>query len=282
MEDIVIKQVLMTAGEVENILFNDVVSPENNDKMVTMFNGLFTLTPQYSPNLQWKDDNNITGEIPQVSTDLLSVTVDEAIQTDKATYLISLMVTNTSGSQPKFLNIELYIDGTVEVYKQFTIEKGAKNKTLIFNGTFVRDHAAGLAYVIKYSSTDNDLTIDGSTSKANLIIEKQITTVATRNLVKILNGNTPNDPVEGLNINWNTIREVNYNTSNTPTKAQFIEAFKLLPLYRDIPEVWGEDKDFYVKDTNSNRLFLVRYRNKGATSEATAGDFYFERMTKAS
>ena len=62
----------------------------------------------------------------------------------------------------------------------------------------------------------------------------------------------------------------------TPTKDECITAFKRLPHFD-----WAVDDDFYIKSVNRDKLGLIKYRAEGATDEASAGDFWYEKLTKA-
>jgi hypothetical protein len=63
------------------------------------------------------------------------------------------------------------------------------------------------------------------------------------------------------------------------TRAECITAFKILPHFD-----WAKDDDYYCKDTSGGnvKLYLVKYRANGATDEASAGTFWFEKLTEAS
>ena len=69
----------------------------------------------------------------------------------------------------------------------------------------------------------------------------------------------------------------------TPTKAELIDAAKLLPHYINDATFWGKDHDFYVRDNPQTKMVLVKYRPEPTSvDESTAGLFFFEKLTKAS
>jgi len=70
--------------------------------------------------------------------------------------------------------------------------------------------------------------------------------------------------------------------TNTPTKAELITAAKLTPHYTNDVAFWGADHDFYVRDDPQTKMLLVKYRGTAAnTSESTAGNMFFEKLSKA-
>ena len=70
--------------------------------------------------------------------------------------------------------------------------------------------------------------------------------------------------------------------TNTPTKAELITAAKLLPHYTNDAAFWSAGHDFYVRDDPQTKMLLVKYRGTPANvDEATAGNFFFEKITKA-
>ena len=70
--------------------------------------------------------------------------------------------------------------------------------------------------------------------------------------------------------------------SATPTKLELIEAAKLIPHYSNDVAFWGAEHDFYIRDDPQTKMILVKYRGTPAnTSETTAGNFFFEKPTKA-
>ena len=67
-----------------------------------------------------------------------------------------------------------------------------------------------------------------------------------------------------------------------PSKVELIIAFKLLPLYTNDVSFWGVGHDFYVKDDPQTKMVLAKYRPlTTSVSEATAGNFFFEKLTLA-
>ena len=69
----------------------------------------------------------------------------------------------------------------------------------------------------------------------------------------------------------------------TPTKAELITAAKLLPHYVNDATFWATGHDFYVRDDPQTKMLLVKYRGVATNvSEATAGNFFFEKLAKAS
>ena len=68
----------------------------------------------------------------------------------------------------------------------------------------------------------------------------------------------------------------------TPLKAELITAAKLVPHYTNTAAFWSTEHDFYVRDDPQTKMLLVKYRGIAANvSEATAGNFFFEKLTKA-
>ena len=62
----------------------------------------------------------------------------------------------------------------------------------------------------------------------------------------------------------------------TPTKAELVTAFKLVPDFD-----FAGDMDFYVRDNPQTKMLLVKYRGKTGDTEAAPGLFFFEKLTKA-
>ena len=70
--------------------------------------------------------------------------------------------------------------------------------------------------------------------------------------------------------------------SNTPTKAELVNAIQDLPYYENDAMFWGAEHDFYLKDVPDNKLLLVKYHPNGINIDpGTAGDFFFEKMRLA-
>jgi len=71
--------------------------------------------------------------------------------------------------------------------------------------------------------------------------------------------------------------------SATPTKAELITAAKLLPQYTNDADFWSGDHDFYVRDDPQTKMLLVKYRGVSTNvDEGSAGNFFFEKLSKAS
>jgi len=68
----------------------------------------------------------------------------------------------------------------------------------------------------------------------------------------------------------------------TPLKTELITASKLLPHYTNDATFWAAEHDFYIRDDPQTKMLLVKYRGIATNvSEATAGNFFFEKLTKA-
>jgi hypothetical protein len=68
----------------------------------------------------------------------------------------------------------------------------------------------------------------------------------------------------------------------TPTKAELVTAAKLLSYYSNDAAFWSAGHDFYVRDNPQTKMLLVKYRGVAANvDEATAGNFFFEKITLA-
>ena len=70
----------------------------------------------------------------------------------------------------------------------------------------------------------------------------------------------------------------------TPTEAELFTAIKLLPTYiaaTDKDEFWQGSHDFYVQDNPQTKMLLVKYRGVPTSTEASHGNFFFEKMTLA-
>jgi hypothetical protein len=73
----------------------------------------------------------------------------------------------------------------------------------------------------------------------------------------------------------------------TPTKDELLAAFKLLPHYvagdaTFKAEFWKGSHDFYVKDDPQTKMLLVKYRGVSNSTEATPGNFFYEKLSLAS
>jgi len=161
---------------------------------------------------------------------------------------------------PTERKIEFYLDGAVG--DDITLTVDGTNIPL----TIVDSFSVMQVYTFDASM---DSIIAGITTNSDIVINSKVLAGEYKDFVKF----------EDRWIEWQHFSRptVVYTISATPTKAELIEAFKLINNHD-----WEHDHDFYIEDTLQTYLILIKYRANGDTDETgTAYKFWVEPLILA-
>ena len=210
-----LKTVLQTPGEVssihigDNIYFEQADDPSADDMLMAIQGGHIRLTKQYSPNKRWTATDATDVTVTTTSTQLLSVTIDEAID-NGGSWLFSCKVENTA-NQSRTLAVHFQHNGTVIMTKTQEFARGTTG-TAIFSGAIANAYAAGDTLDVFVQGDNSGLTILGTDKQSSFVVEKEVV-VMLGNEINTAQNDTAKIPLITATV-----------SGTTPTKAEIESA----------------------------------------------------------
>jgi len=203
------------------------------------------------------NDVAVTG----TATEIVSVTLDDAIPQDRGAFGFICKCSNTSNTMGELVVVGKK-NGAQIFSLTFGLDRNESHKLISLTSALFGDGVAGDGCSVEVYETGGTLTIEGASfgTKIDIVRAAEFATVDNLSSYAVAKSNVIDMLVTG-----------------GLGRSECITAFKQLPNFD-----WSKDRTFGVYDTSGpTNLFFVVYLARGATDEATAGKFFKERMSQA-
>jgi hypothetical protein len=127
-------------------------------------------------NKKWQVSDNTNFDVQTTPTKLFELTIDEALEADKATYLFAAMVSNQANAKG-YLRMQLKVSGSVVSEEMVTVGALESQKTIIFNQVITSDIPSGTTFEVWLYEQGSNLILNGGTLVTSLTLEKQVDVV---------------------------------------------------------------------------------------------------------